>query len=47
MKQLIVLVATVILGIGIAGMVLGFQDNAQTIAGTAETRLGTVFSNTP
>ena len=44
MKQLIVLVATVILGIAIAGLVLGFQDNANTIAGNAETQLGTVFS---
>ena len=47
MKQLIVLVATVILGIAIAGLVLGFQDNAETISENAETRLESVFATTP
>ena len=34
MKQLIVLISTVILGIAIAAMVLGFRTDAGTLAGT-------------
>lgn len=37
MKQIIVLVATVILGIAIAGMVFSFKAPAQKIAGAAVT----------
>ena len=35
MKQLIVLVATIILGLVIGGIVMGFGDDAQAIADVA------------
>ena len=35
MKQLIVLVATIILGISIGGIVLGFNDTAQDLGNSA------------
>ncbi|MDO4553040.1 MAG: hypothetical protein Q4C22_05835 [Bacillota bacterium] len=44
MKQMIVLVSMVILGIFIGGLVLGFQDSAQEIATSADTRLDALFS---
>ena len=42
MKQLIVLVASVILGIGIGGIVLGFNDTAQSLATSAQGGLGEI-----
>ena len=47
MKQLMVLVATVILGISISGTVIGLGANATTLAGnvgTAISSAGTAFS---
>ena len=35
MKQLIVLVATIILGLAIGGIITGFANDAEKIAGTA------------
>ncbi len=46
MKQLMVLVATVILGISISGVVIGLGDNATTLAdnvGEAVTAVDTAF----
>ncbi|MCQ2551973.1 MAG: hypothetical protein MJ148_01300 [Clostridia bacterium] len=40
MKQLIVLVATIILGIGIGGIVLGFDTTATDLGTSATTGLG-------
>ena len=39
MKQLIVLVASVILGIGIGGIVLGFRGTATELGNSAKTGL--------
>lgn len=47
MKQLMVLVATIILGITISGTVLGFGDSVDDISGdvsTGITNLGTAFT---
>ncbi len=35
MKQIIVFISSIVLGIAIAGMILGFQTSAQTIADNA------------
>ena len=37
MKQLMVLVATIVLGIAISGTVLGFSENVDTLAGNVGT----------
>ena len=47
MKQVIVLVAMIILGVGIAGMVMGFEVTAQTITGNADGQITTLFTTTP
>ena len=39
MKQLIVLIAMVILGIAIAGFVMSFQESAETIAGATKSKI--------
>ncbi|MBQ4506820.1 MAG: hypothetical protein II971_06185 [Firmicutes bacterium] len=39
MKQLIVLISTVILGIFIASMILGFRSDANTLKGTVDQKL--------
>jgi flagellar basal body-associated protein FliL len=39
MKQIIVLVAMVLLGIAIAGFVLDFSDSAETISGNANEKI--------
>jgi FlaG/FlaF family flagellin (archaellin) len=44
MKQLIVLVATIVLGIVIASMVMGFKTNAKAITGSAQTQLGSIMN---
>ena len=43
MKQLIVLIATVILGIAIAGLVLSFGDTAADLHDSATAKIETVF----
>lgn len=43
MKQIIVLVAMIILGIAIAGMVLHFQDTAKVITDKAESGVTKIF----
>ena len=45
MKQVIVLVAMIILGVGIAGMVTGFKDQASTITTSAGTLITTTYAN--
>lgn len=45
MKQIIVLVATVILGIAIAGMVFSFKAPAQQITGSAVTGIQSAVSD--
>ena len=42
MKQLMVLVATVILGISISGVVIGLGGNAETLAGNVGTAIESV-----
>lgn len=39
MKQLIVLIAMIILGIAIAGFVVDFQDKAKSIAETTNSKI--------
>ncbi|MDR0854644.1 MAG: hypothetical protein LBN34_09790 [Clostridiales Family XIII bacterium] len=39
MKQMIILLATVILGIAIAAMVLSFQDTTQSLTDSTQNRL--------
>lgn len=39
MKQLIVMVATVMLGIAIGVMVMGFSDQAESISGSVESKV--------
>lgn len=46
MKQMIVLVAMVILGVAIATLVLGFGDSAEVIAGAADAGMEEVFEVT-
>jgi len=41
MKQIIVIIASIVLGIAVAGMILAFETDAQTIADTAGTALET------
>ena len=43
MKQLIVLIATIILGIAIAGFIMGFGDTAEDLQESANTKIETVF----
>ena len=43
MKQVIVLVAMIILGVGIAGMVMGFETTATTITNGASTTITSTF----
>ena len=45
MKQVIVLVAMIILGVGIAGMVMGFEATAEKITDNAATSITTVFAD--
>jgi len=47
MKQVIVLVAMIILGVGIAGMVMGFEATAETITNNADGQITTLFTTTP
>ena len=42
MKQLIVLVATIILGLAIGGIITGFASDAESIADTASKSLGKI-----
>jgi len=42
MKQLIVLVASVVLGVGIGGIVLGFNDTAKSLGTTASGGLDSI-----
>ena len=42
MKQMIVLVSTIILGLVIAGLVLGFSGNAKHLASSVEGKLSTL-----
>ena len=44
MKQLIVLISTVILGIAIAAMVLGFRTDAQKLAGTVSGQIDSMVT---
>ena len=44
MKQVIVLVAMIILGVGIAGMVTGFEATATSITDGASTLIETEFT---
>lgn len=46
MKQLIVLIATVILGISLSGTVLGMGGNVKDIAGATTSEIETAFSYT-
>ena len=39
MKQMIVLLSTIILGIAIAGMVMSFGDSAKSIADSTKARM--------
>jgi len=48
MKQLIVLIATIILGVAIGGIIIGFSGTAKTIttdAGNAVSGIVSVYSN--
>lgn len=44
MKQIIVFISSIVLGIAIAGMILGFETSAQTISTKAVNDIAT-FSN--
>ncbi|MBR0140544.1 MAG: hypothetical protein IJM17_09720 [Firmicutes bacterium] len=44
MKQLIVLISTVILGIAIAAMVLGFRNDASKLAGTVSGQIDSMVT---
>ncbi|MBQ9931408.1 MAG: hypothetical protein IJO79_03570 [Firmicutes bacterium] len=44
MKQIIVLVAMIVLGIAIAGFVMNFQTSAQTISSNASTAVTSLFA---
>jgi hypothetical protein len=39
MKQMIILLAMVILGIAISAMILSFQDTTQTLTDSAQTKM--------
>ena len=43
MKQLIVLIATVILGISLSGTVLGMGGNVKDLASSATSQIGSAF----
>ena len=45
MKQLMVLVATIILGVSISGVVLSFDENVETMGGYVSTGVGGVVEN--
>lgn len=42
MKQLIVLISTVVLGIAIAGLVLGFREPAENLKESVTSQLGII-----
>lgn len=42
MKQIIVLISSIVLGVAIAAMVIGFEGSAQTLTGIANSRLTTL-----
>lgn len=44
MKQLIVMIATILLGIAIAVVVLGFSDTAQTLSSGVGSKVETTFN---
>lgn len=44
MKQLIVLIATIVLGVAIASLVLGFRTTATTLSSNANNSISNVFS---
>ena len=44
MKQVIVLVAMIILGVGVAGFVMDFKDDASTITTNASSFITTTFA---
>ena len=46
MKQVIVLVAMIILGVALAGMVTGFETNAETISTNAGSLITDVLPST-
>lgn len=43
MKQLIVMIATIILGVVIAGFIMGFGDTAEDLQSSANTKIETLF----
>lgn len=45
MKQLIVMIATILLGIAIAVLVMGFQDSARTLTTGANNKITNTFSS--
>ena len=47
MKQLIVLVATIILGLAIGGIITGFADDADSMADKATSSMSSVVVSTP
>ena len=44
MKQLIVMIATILLGIAIAVVVLGFSDTASTLSSGVSTKINSTFN---
>ena len=42
MKQVIVLVSSILLGIALSTMIIGFQDDATALVGLVNTRLTTL-----
>ena len=45
MKQIIVLIAMIVLGIAIAGFVMNFETSAQTISTTASGAVTSLFAD--
>ncbi|MGI6731418.1 MAG: hypothetical protein ACOX5F_05880 [Anaerovoracaceae bacterium] len=45
MKQIIVLVSMIVLGVAIAGFVGDFKTNAETISDTAKSQIESIFQN--
>ena len=45
MKQLIVMIATILLGIAIAVLVMGLQDSARTLTTGATSKITNTFSS--
>lgn len=47
MKQLIVMMATIILGLGIGGIVMSFEDTAKEIGDSSMTKVEALISEEP